>query len=41
MEYLELHGLGIYHHAEYNDNKIIAYRKWGRGYCKDELELFG
>lgn len=41
MEYLELHGLGIYHHAEYNDNKIIAYRKWGRGYSKDELELFG
>lgn len=40
MEYLDAHGLGIYHHAEYNNGKIIAYQKWGRGYRKDELEVF-
>ena len=41
MDYLDVHGIDIYHHAEYHDNKIIAYQKWGRGYRKDELELFG
>ncbi len=41
MDYLDAHGIDIYHHAEYHDGKIIAYRKWSRGYWKDELELFG
>jgi hypothetical protein len=41
MEYLDAHGLGIYHHAEYNNGKIIAYQKWGKGYRKDELEILG
>jgi len=39
MEWLELHGIGIYHHAEYHDGKIIAFQKWGRGYRKDEVEV--
>lgn len=42
MHYLDMCGMeGVYHHAEYHDGKIIAYRKWGKGYRKDELELFG
>ena len=42
MHYLDMCGMeDMYHHAEYNDGKIIAYRKWGKGYRKDELELFG
>ena len=42
MHYLDMCGMeGMYHHAEYHDGKIIAYRKWGKGYRKDELELFG
>ena len=42
MHYLDMCGMeGMYHHAEYHDGKIIAYRKRGKGYRKDELELFG
>lgn len=42
MHYLDMCGMeGMYHHAEYHDGKIIAYRKWGKGHRKDELELFG
>lgn len=28
-----------YHHATYKDGIITAYRKWGRGYRKDEIKV--
>ena len=37
LNYLELHGFGIFHHATYQDGIIYAFRKWGRGYRKYEL----
>lgn len=37
MNYLELHGFGIFHHATYQDGIIYAFRKWGRRYRKYEL----
>ena len=37
MNYLELHGFGIFHHATYQNGIIYAFRKWGRGYRKYEL----
>ena len=40
LDWLYSHGICIYHHAEFHDGKIIAYQKWGRGYRKDELEVF-
>lgn len=40
LEWLDIRGISIYHHAEYHDGKITAYQKWGKGYRKDELELF-
>ena len=30
---------GNYHHATYKDGVITAYKKWGRGYRKDEFEV--
>lgn len=40
MAWLELHGIMIYHHAEYHDGILTAYQKWGRGYRKDEMRPF-
>ena len=37
MDYLELHGFGIFHHATYKDGIINAFRKCGKGYRKYEL----
>lgn len=37
MDYLELHGFGIFHHATYKNGIISAFRKWGKGYRKYEL----
>lgn len=37
LNYLELIGIRIFHHATYQNNTIIAFRKWGRGYRRYEL----
>lgn len=35
MNWFELHGVvGILHHAEYKDRKVIGYQKHGRGFIK-------
>ena len=41
LEYLDITGLGIYHHATYDYDKgvIAAYRKCGRGFSRDEIRL--
>lgn len=41
MAWLEAHGLGIYHHAEYHDGAITAFQKYGRGYRKDVITVYG
>ena len=40
MEYLILHGIGVFHHATYKDGIINVFRKWGRGFKKYELMIF-
>lgn len=37
--WLHHNGIYIYHHAFYDNGKIIAYQKWGRGYRKDEVVI--
>ncbi len=39
LEYLKLHGIGIFHHAVYEDGWIKAFRKWGKGYRMYELKF--
>ena len=39
-EWLRFHGIGIYDHAIYKDGKIFAYRKWGKGFCRNIIEPF-
>ena len=39
-EWLSLHGMSIYDHAMYKDEKIILYRKWGKGYQKTIIDPF-
>lgn len=34
MAWLSLHGFGLAHHAAYEDGKVIAFQKWGRGFTK-------
>ena len=31
--------LGIYDHATYSGGVVTIYKKWGRGYTKDKIEL--
>lgn len=39
LEYLELCGFGIFHHATYKDGIIKAFRKCGKGYRKYDLKF--
>ena len=39
MAWANLHGFGIFHHAEYKDGKVIGFQKWGRGYSKYVFDM--
>ncbi len=39
LDWLRIHGICFYDKASYKDGKIIAFRKWGRGYTKDVLDI--
>lgn len=39
MAWLDLHGFGLAHHATYEDGKVIAFLKCGRGFSKYEARI--
>ena len=39
LYWLDTCGIGIYHHATYNNGTITGFQKWGRGYRKDEIKI--
>ena len=34
MAWLDRHGFGLAHHAVYENGKVTAFQKWGRGFTK-------
>ena len=40
LDWLDVHGIGIYEKAYYKDGVITAFRKWGKAYRKDEVRVF-
>lgn len=39
LDWLNLHGISLHEKAEYKDGKVIGYRKWGRGFMKDIIQV--
>lgn len=39
-DWLEAHGIDVYDHAVYKNGEIIAYRKWGKRFCRDVVRIF-
>ena len=39
IDWLDIHGIGIYEKADYENGVITAYQKWGRGCRKDEIKI--
>ena len=41
LEWCELSGIYLFHHATYKDGIITGFRKWGRGYSKVRIDING